>query len=75
MTDHPMNGICEICKEQRTKPFTTRELVNELIKRTEDVSVIENPIHCRATIQKGNGKYSEVSFGSATILVVHQKQV
>lgn len=51
------------------RKFTTSELVNELCKRG-GVSKIDCPIHCRATIQKGNGKYSEVSFGQATILVV-----
>jgi len=56
-------------KEQFISELSKKELVDELCKR-EDVSKIDCPIYCRATIQKGNGKYSEVSFGKATILVV-----
>jgi hypothetical protein len=72
MVCFPSSQLCDGCEGEQIaiSSFTTQELVDELRMRKKDVSVIENPIHCKATIQKGNGKYSEVSFGEATILVV-----
>jgi len=52
------------------KRASTTDLLNEIYKRTDDVTVIDCPIYCLAKIQKGEGKYSEVSFGKSKIIVV-----